>query len=360
MKKTFKRIAFFAAILVVATFVCASFVSAAELDTTQKVAHAIKGTPTVDGEIDEMWAKAEYHYIENVHTKSEVSPFPKARFRTMWDDNYLYLLYEVSDTTIGDLEWEAASAGGHIWKRDSITFAFSPTYDRSVNSACQLPNFYYMLGVFGYSANFKNAPVGVFHGGIDAKGLIETPMSFSKVITNANSEKIGYVFECKVDLTLLEGANFKYEEGVLIGFDTFLNDNDPTMFSAVRDNLIGWNDESFNSNHNYSKQGTIQLCSATYSVDNSKVESSDAFFGIGAAPAQTTEATTAATTAANTTAATTKAATTKAATTAAATTAAVTTEAPKSGCGSAIGMTAIAAIGSVCLAGVMVAKKKED
>lgn len=57
------------AILTLAALLVAAFavgVSAVEPDSTQKIIKATKGTPVIDGTIDEVWNSAESQKLENV------------------------------------------------------------------------------------------------------------------------------------------------------------------------------------------------------------------------------------------------------------------------------------------------------
>ncbi len=61
-----------------------------------KAINATKGTPTVDGELEELWYTTEMQIIDTVdfgyfQNESETT----GTLRTMWDDNYLYIFVEV-------------------------------------------------------------------------------------------------------------------------------------------------------------------------------------------------------------------------------------------------------------------------
>lgn len=137
------------AILTLAALLVAAFavgVSAVEPDSTQKIIKATKGTPVIDGTIDEVWNSAESQKLENVYVNVEGSVPHTASFRTLWDDKYLYVLVEVADTTLaGKAIWPSS---GNLWKDDSIMFSISPNYNRTATTACTAPAIYYILGVY--------------------------------------------------------------------------------------------------------------------------------------------------------------------------------------------------------------------
>lgn len=57
---------------------------------------ALKGTPSIDGEMDAVWDKAEFmETTVNVSGNASAS----ARFKLLWDENYLYVLADVNDAT---------------------------------------------------------------------------------------------------------------------------------------------------------------------------------------------------------------------------------------------------------------------
>lgn len=349
-----------------ATVMCSAFASAATLDTNYASIKAAKGTPTIDGEIDAIWNNTEVQYITALVNNSEGTTAPNARFRVMWDDSWLYFLYEVADMTMGDLEWESKSAGGNLYKRDSISVAFDPLYGRNTTTTQVKPSHWFIMGVFGSHANFNN--IAGTNGFVPEKVFYETvtetvegqevskivPYWSSKIVKNTEGDSIGYVLEAKIDFKVIEDVNYtKFEAGQLIGFDTYINDNNAITKSAGRDNNLSWTGGT-NSYKNDAEKGTIVLEGPTYKADNSTLDSFDKFFDV------TAVVTTAAPVEIVTMPVETKAATTAAATTAAATAAATTAATEEGGCGSAIGVTAACAISSVCLAGVVIGRKKED
>ena len=73
--------------------------NAATYDT--KKTEAIKGTPTIDGKMDDIWKKAnkiEANLVNKTLIPSESTT--TAECYTMWDDNYFYFLGIVKDLSL--------------------------------------------------------------------------------------------------------------------------------------------------------------------------------------------------------------------------------------------------------------------
>ncbi|MBR7091833.1 MAG: hypothetical protein IKI50_01450 [Clostridia bacterium] len=94
---------------------------------------ATKGTPTVDGEIDGIWDEAESQLIGNVDTA--VIPSSSATngiLRTMWDENYLYVLIEVDKH--GAQIYEAAGTSADENTADCAEVSFSMEGDFGIGN----------------------------------------------------------------------------------------------------------------------------------------------------------------------------------------------------------------------------------
>jgi len=62
------------------------------------MAKAVKGTPVIDGEIDEIWASANV-IIPQRYKQNKISPV-KGEFKVLWDEKNLYVLAKVIDPVI--------------------------------------------------------------------------------------------------------------------------------------------------------------------------------------------------------------------------------------------------------------------
>ena len=261
MKRFFAILAL-AALLVAA---CAFPAAAVTPDTSlnQRVYNAIYGMPYIDGVVDEEWEHAQIQKLTNVYQNDEITPPSKAQFRCMWDSTYLYFLVEVEDPTMGDLEWENKMLGGNLWKRDGVSFTFSPDYNRTVTSGQVAPAFWFIIGAYGNTANWNQVPDNVFI----SEDENATKMFAISYQTDANNALTGYTIEMKVNLRpRYEGIQMDVD--TLIGFDIFLNDNNPILLSASRNYGLSWSDGTAGSYKNDSMKGTIQLMAKDVKYEN--------------------------------------------------------------------------------------------
>ncbi|MCQ2426937.1 MAG: hypothetical protein MJ137_00860 [Clostridia bacterium] len=253
------------AVMLVAALTVA--VSAEEKLPSEYEAQAVYGTPTIDGEVDNIWDNAQLNRIENFFADDGITEHPQAKFRIMYDEFYLYILVEVNDPTMGDLDWEKLSTGGNLWKRDAVSFTFAPDYNRDITDKQEAPAFWYIIGAYGTTANWNGVPAGVFLSEelefvpAEANDLEKFPhdkrMYAITYKTDASGYNVGYTMECKINLKLRYDA-LKLEPGTKIGFDIYLNDNNNILLSATRNIGLTWTGD-VNSYKNNSVKGTILL-----------------------------------------------------------------------------------------------------
>ena len=221
MKRTLN---FVLAALIVAVM-CAAAVApvfAAEPDKSQPIAYAVYGTPEIDGEIDAVWDNAKPRRISKTFVTNGPDPDnptngTSAVFRALWDEKYLYLLVEVTDSTIGDVTWELTTVGaGNLWMRNSVSFTFSPNYSRVETGAQVEPAFWYILScrAIGGGEYVKNDGTANFN-----QVPRDTFKNFRTKITDT-----GYLIEAAVDLSQ-RYADIKMTYDTCIGFDIYINDN---------------------------------------------------------------------------------------------------------------------------------------
>ncbi|MBQ2513324.1 MAG: hypothetical protein II534_08275 [Clostridia bacterium] len=251
----------------------------AKKDPQDYLIEAIYGTPIVDGDIDDIWKGARINMIEQVFQTDDISPMPVARYRVMYDEFYLYFLVEVTDTTIGDAEWEAQSLGGNLWRRDGVSMTFSPDNNRDITNGQVAPAFWFIIASFGNTANWNSVPLSVFitekeglepaDAGDFTKLPMEDRMYAISYKTDATGAKVGYVLENKVNLKpRYEGI--KMEAGTKIGYDIYINDNNPILFSTSRNNGLTWTGD-VNSYKNNATKGTIELQAKNITFTNDDI-----------------------------------------------------------------------------------------
>ncbi len=231
------------------------------LDPIAPVSHAIKGTPTIDGTVDEIWNKAELCYMTQKQITNKNIPLPGARFRTMWDKDYLYVLVEVYDSTlVPETYEEQIGSAANIYKSDSVAFAMNVAYDRDPETAAENAAndnvARLMFGAYGTSANFLARDTKLFKDGDDNRYAITYQQ-------DEEGKAYGYTFEIAFNLKALN-SGVKMQEGTLVGMHVAINDADE--FIGNRCHLINW----YNGDGYYdsSMLGSVQFTNQTF--DNSE------------------------------------------------------------------------------------------
>ena len=345
------------------------------IEVGSQVAKAIYGTAEIDGYAESIWDEAQINTLDYVYTDDGITTPTVVRFRTMWDEKYLYFLVEVQDATMGDLAWEELFLGGNLWRRDGISFTFSPDYNRDVTATQEAPAFWFIIGAYGNTANWNNAPQNVFISEDEGVTKMYAISYYTDYNTNTN---YGYTIECKVNLApRYEGI--KMEAGTKVGFDMYSNDNNYFLMSTGREHGRSWgyceyNCGTVNSYKNDAEKGTIEFCDKTVRFEN-KVEDLEWIKAPETTPEETTteapvteapvteapvtEAP--ATEAPTTEAPATEAPATEAPATEAPTTEAPVTEAPKAegGCGGFVAASVIV-VAVAALGGAVILNKKEN
>lgn len=258
--KKFLAILMTAVMLVSAVAVCAS----AAVDATVpeiKTAEAAYGTPVIDGKIDELWSKATV-YKYGTDTKTQ-SADVVGQFRTMWDENYIYFLFEVTDSTM--MPEDLMRKDNNWYARDQVAVCFNPANDRTATTGVgtSTVHFWYTYRPDGVVPNFCQAPAGTFLW--EGEGAISESLDFEKHPMASRMyayerTATGYVIEAKVKISA-RYADWKNEAGKTIDFDTFVYGNDYTAdnTAAKADHVYPWADTSITSYKDNSKKGQIKL-----------------------------------------------------------------------------------------------------
>ena len=226
-----KKIVF---ILLTAVLALSALLVCAGAATAVPTADAAYGTPVIDGVIDEVWSKTtayafgKYDYVKKV-TDNESS----GQFRALWDETYLYLLFEIKDSTMITEAVELADTG---WiGRDGVGMTFAPSGDRTLTNTDKASSFWFIMRAFGTVANYSSQPQNVMvtekEGATAAKqnDFTETPWSERMYKTAQTAD--GYLIEMKVNLnanslTNAEKKTATMAAGTEIGFDAWIYGND--------------------------------------------------------------------------------------------------------------------------------------
>lgn len=189
------------------------------IDAT-KAASTLYGTPTIDGEMDSMWATAPV-YTTDVMAEQHNNAVAKAQFRSMWDEHNLYVYAVVKDSVLND-------ANVNAWEQDSVEIFVDQNNGKTEN---------YQDDDGQYRINFKNVKTVGGHANQN------NYTSATKLIDG------GYVIEVAITLdTIIPKA------GTMIGFDFQVNN---AQDSGSRDSVFTWNDPTGQSYQNTSRFGVL-------------------------------------------------------------------------------------------------------
>lgn len=197
--------------------------------------------PTIDGEPDALWSEVEGIDLGIVYVATPpVDPANcAATVKTVWDDDYLYFYYEVSDDVLGN-----DSAAG--WADDSLQLYFDA--DNSKGSS------------------YDDNDADLIMRRDDTKpleGRVETAFGGTGVVVWAVKERDGgggYTAEIAV---AWDGFGFMPMTGTMIGLDLQVNDDD----GGNPDVVLKWHDTVGNGYANPSVFGTAVLSNHQIAVE---------------------------------------------------------------------------------------------
>jgi endo-1,4-beta-xylanase len=191
-----------------------------------KYTEAKRGTPTIDGDIDEAWADA--NEISTDIITAGVEP-AKATVKTMWDEDYLYVLAEVNDTDLCD-------ASENPWEQDSVELFVDENNGRTAE---------YEDDDAQYRVNYNNVP------SFSANCVEDKFVSVTKVVY-AQDQVSGYLLEAAIPFNTIEG-----KAGHIMVFDVQINDD--SNADGVRDGMSNWNDATGVGYKNTEAFGLLKL-----------------------------------------------------------------------------------------------------
>lgn len=243
---------------------------AATLDTTRPVAYAAKGTPTIDGTIDAVWGttKLNRYTAESIKPAGNYAEYPVCQpsFRVLWDDESVYFLFVVVDTSMGPAAtWEDGALGGNLWKRDSVMLSFDLDYSREVTTGAVKSSydFQMIISAYGNTANFQEIPKSVFIETGEGESAVK---NYAISYVNYKNDEYhcagegeypgAYIIEMKMNpKDYYPGLEMK--ENNFIGFYSIVNDNFAVEAEAGRNYQTTWFDETGKGWNNRSEQGSI-------------------------------------------------------------------------------------------------------
>ncbi len=189
------------------------------LQKTPIYSNTVYGTPVLDGKIDDIWNQAN---SINTNIWVQGTSGATAKVRTMWDNNNLYVLSEVTDNCLN-------KSSANAYEQDSVE-VFLDQNDHKTTS--------YESDDSQIRVNFDNEQS---FGGTKPDGF--------KSATSITPT--GYIVEEAIPLTAI-----KPEDGSILGFDVQVNNADST---GKRVSVASWCDGSGNSFQDTSGFGNLVL-----------------------------------------------------------------------------------------------------
>ena len=221
-------------VLVLSLLLLNCFAVAADYDT--KKIQAIKGTPVIDGEMDEIWQGAnvmEANLVNQTLIPSETKTTGKAW--TMWDENYFYILAEVYKSAV-------YPEGGEAENVDSVEYGIDFLNTKGSNNVA--PGGDDTAGVFRIGTN--DSQISGFGGAFDAVQ--------DKIVGKCVTTDFGYRAELAIPWVGIAPA-----EGKVISMEVQINVNDN---GTGRDGLVTWNSDECLGWRDSESHGEVTLAAA--------------------------------------------------------------------------------------------------
>ncbi len=195
-----------------------------------KYVEAIKGTPVIDGEIDTAWESANEISTDIVTQGTEPS---KATVKTMWDEDYLYVLAKVADKTL-------CATGANPWENDSMEFFVDENNGRTTA---------YEGDDAQYRVNYKNEQ------SFGGNAITDKFQTVTKAVYDGETA-IGYLVEAAIPFATINGS-----VDHIMGFD--LQVNDDSNADGVRDGMSNWCDATGDGWKNTEAFGLLKFVSSS-------------------------------------------------------------------------------------------------
>ena len=181
----------------------------------------------------------------------------------MWDEKYIYVLWEINDTTMCTAEQEWAKPGDWI-NRDGVGVAIGADFEgENVNKT---KSSWHLIQAHGVEANYAADNMNVFvmedleayaAAGNDQNKVTDA----SKKMFATKETATGYIIEAKINPAASKNGikDVKLEAGSLIAFDTWVDANEDPSAAPKRDHLYTWADRNASSSNHNSTKGTLKL-----------------------------------------------------------------------------------------------------
>lgn len=185
-----------------------------------KATTAAKGTPVIDGVIDDIWSTTPSN--QALYLSDSTKGYPLAKVRLLWDEHQLYVLAEVEDHNLN-------ATGGNLWEHDSMEFFVDENDAKTAT---------YEADDSHYRVNYQN---------LRSAGKNATADSFTSAAKVVDG---GYIIEAALPLRTITPT-----VGTVIGFD--FGASDDSNYDGIRDNATMWSNRKLNSNASTSLFGNV-------------------------------------------------------------------------------------------------------
>ena len=200
-----------------------AYIAAAENETPQtppRRAIGYYGTPEIDGTKDAIWVTKPSPYV--IDTPLFAWQGAKGTVRVLWDEHYVYALFEVEDSVLN-------ASSPNLYEQDSIEFFLDEQNTKKD---------YYTDTAGQYRVNYE---------GLLSFGTVPTERGVKAAASLTNK---GYLIEIAVPLT------YTASEGMVFGFDAQINDSNE---NGSRQSVMKFYDPTDNSYANTSGWGELLL-----------------------------------------------------------------------------------------------------
>ncbi len=210
-------------------------------------AEAIKGTPVIDGEMDDIWESANA-IVPDIYKEGNADINAKAKVYTMWDEDNLYIFADVQDEIVVNL-----SSGGTVWQGDCLEFFVDELYLRTGQWANSTSEGQWLVNVNNEQDVSRRGDGSIKGGGYEGR-----------TITSAVKKRDdGYSIEVAFPWVEIKG---KVDIGTKIGFQLQIDDDSTAM--GVRDGVLRWAADNAQS----SNWGTVTMVAGPAPAEETKTE----------------------------------------------------------------------------------------
>ncbi|MBD3921600.1 endo-1,4-beta-xylanase [Paenibacillus sp. PR3] len=206
-----------------------------------KTSTAAKGTPSIDGKIDDIWnttTAIDINVTQAGNTKADTH-MPAATARMLWDNGNLYVLAQVTKDPSEPLD----KGNTNPWEQDSVEVVLDLT--NGSNAMYSNASGHYRVRYDGFAT--------VDAGMTDNQGVATKMTSATTFDAKTNS----YIVEMQIPFIQITPAS-----GTQVGFDVQVND----AKAGVRIGAFAWNDASGTAYQDLFKIGTLELAKANASA----------------------------------------------------------------------------------------------